>query len=69
MNDLQVLTPERLNQLIQQTQTTLDELKQEVERRESYAKEHQVMNLESHMKSAELSLTSIRNFIQYLKSH
>ena len=69
MNDLQILTPERLYQLIEQTQLTLVELKQEVERREAQAQEHEIMNLESHMKSAELSLTSIQNFIQYLKTH
>ena len=35
-------------------------------RRESVQKEHQIMDLDNHMKSAELSLTSIRNFIHYL---
>ena len=69
MNDLQILTRERLYQLIEQTQLTLVELKQEVERRESQAQEHEIMNLESHMKSAELSLTSIQNFLKYLKTN
>ncbi|MDA7747253.1 hypothetical protein N8878_07990, partial [Psychromonas sp.] len=63
MTNLKVLTSERLNQLISQTQIALNELKEEVERREQAKQEHQIENLESHMKSAELSLTSIRNFI------
>lgn len=66
MSDLQVLTTERLNKLIEETQQTLNELKNEVERREQQKKEHAIMDLDNHMKSAELSLTTIRNFIKYL---
>ena len=69
MDNLKTLTSERLNQLIVQTQSALDELQEEVSRRESNDQEHQIENLESHMMSAELSLTSIRNFINYLKAH
>lgn len=66
MSDLQVLTNERLSNLIKETQATLDELKDEVERRENAQQEHEIMNLENHMKSAELNLASIRNFLQFL---
>ena len=68
MNDLQikVLTNARLNKLIEETQETLNELKDEVGRREQVQQEHEIMHLDNHMKSAELSLTTIRNFINYL---
>ena len=66
MNNLNVLTNERLSKLINETQETLDELKKEVERRYQVQQEHEILDLENHMKSAELSLTSIRNFIKYL---
>ena len=68
MSDLQikVLTNERLNKLIEETQETLNELKEEVGRRQQVQQEHEIMHLDNHMKSAELSLTTIRNFISYL---
>jgi len=68
MSNFQILTNERLNNLIDETQETLRELKDEVLRREKVQQEYEVMDLDTHMKSAELSLTSIRNFISYLKS-
>ncbi len=66
MSNLQVLTTERLHKLIDETQQTLQELKKEVTRREQAKQEHEVMNLDSHMKSAELNITGIKNFIAYL---
>ena len=68
MSDLQikVLTNERLNKLIEETQETLNKLKEEVGRRQQVQQEHEIMHLDNHMKSAELSLTTIRNFISYL---
>ena len=68
MNDLQVkvLTNDRLNKLIEETQETLNELKEEVGRRERVQQEHEIKDLDNHMKSAELSLTTIRNFMNYL---
>lgn len=66
MSNLQILSTERLNKLIIETQNTLDELKHEVERREARSQEHEIAHLDSHMKSAELSLTTIKNFIAYL---
>ena len=67
MSNLQVLTNERLNKLINETQETLYELKGEVERRENVEQEHEIMDLDNHFKSAELSLATIRNFLNYLK--
>jgi hypothetical protein len=66
MNTIQTLTNDRLQKLIDETQNTLNELKQEVTRRNALEQEHQIMDLENHMKSAELSLTTIKNFIDFL---
>ena len=66
MSDLQVLTNDRLHNLINETQEALNELKQEVVRREQVQQEHEVMDLDRHMQSAELSLTGIRNFLSFL---
>lgn len=66
MSDLQILTKERLDNLINDTQVTLNELKDEVKRRETIKKETAISDLDNHMKSAELSLMSIKNFIGYL---
>ncbi len=66
MSNFQGLTTERLNKLINETQQTLDELRHEVGRREQVQKQNEILDLDSHMKSAELSLTTIRNFINYL---
>jgi len=66
MENLNVLTNDRLSKLIDETQESLEQLKAEVERRKQLQQEHEILDLENHMKSAELSLTSIRNFIKYL---
>ena len=66
MSDLQILTTQRLEKLIDETQLTLNELKDEVQRRNTLKKETAISELDNHMKSAELSLMSIKNFIGYL---
>lgn len=66
MSDLQILTTKRLNKLIDDTQLTLKDLKEEVTRREMLQQEHEIMDLDRHMENAELNLTSIKNFITYL---
>ncbi|MDB4837099.1 hypothetical protein OAH87_01340 [Marinomonas sp.] len=66
MENIQVLTTERLNKLINETQQTLQELKEEVIRREQLKQEHEIMDLDRHMTSAEFNLTSIKNFLSYL---
>lgn len=66
MENLEVLTTERLRTLINDTETTLGGLKVELERRESLKQEHAVANLENHLQSAELSLKTIREFLAFL---
>ncbi len=66
MSDIQMMTTQRLRALIAETETALSELKVELERREKVAQEHEIERLEDHMKNAELSLQSIKNFINYL---
>lgn len=69
MENLKILSKEKLVLLMEQTQVALDELKNELDRRESNIQEREISNLDNHMKSAELSLSSIKNFIDYLRSH
>ena len=64
--DLRVLTTDNLRELVAQTRTTLSELEEELERRDELRQHHEIANLDTHMRSAELSLTTIRNFIAYL---
>lgn len=64
--NLKVITTENLRVLIGETQETLDDLKAELERREEMAQHHEIANLENHMKSAQLSLKTIRDFLAYL---
>lgn len=66
MSDLQILSTERLNKLINDTQLTLQELKKEVIRREHLQQAHEIKDLDHHMTSAEFNLNSIKNFIAYL---
>lgn len=66
MNNLNILTTDRLRRLIRETEETLIELKTELERREQLNQDHEIEHLERHMKNAELSLTTIRNFLDFL---
>jgi|GEM_PF-2361962 len=66
MDNFQVLTTERLRALIHETDITLGELTEELERREAAKQEHAIENLEQHMESAELSLKKIRDFLAFL---
>lgn len=66
MNDFHVLTTDRLQKLVLDTEETLAELKLEIERRETLSQNQEIAHLENHMKSAELSLTTIRGFIAFL---
>lgn len=65
-SNLTGLTNKRLNKLVRETQETLEELKQEVTRREMEQKNHEIDELESHMEHAELSLKTIRVFVSML---
>lgn len=66
MNNLNILTTDRLRKLIRETEETLIELKTELERREQLNQDQEIEHLERHMKNAELSLTTIRNFLDFL---
>lgn len=66
MNNLNILTTDRLRKLIRETEETLIELKTELERREQLNQDQEIEHLERHMKNAELSLTTIRNFLNFL---
>ena len=68
MKNIQTLTTERLRTLVTETESTLISLKEELDRREELAQEHEVANLEHHMQSAELSLRSIRDFLAFLSN-
>ncbi|MEB8433204.1 hypothetical protein OO007_13275 [Cocleimonas sp. KMM 6892] len=66
MENIHILTNDRLRALVVETEKTLDELKLELDRREQVQQEHEVAHLENHMKSAELSLKTIRDFLSFL---
>ncbi|WP_133470138.1 hypothetical protein [Paraglaciecola marina] len=66
MANVNVLTTERLKALIADTEGTLKQLTIELERRELLKQENAIENLEEHMKDAELSLDTIREFLAYL---
>ncbi len=66
MSKLDKLSNKRLAKLIAETQQSLNELKQEVERREKQQQEYELAELDHHMENAELSLATIRDFINYL---
>ncbi len=65
-SQLKSITNENLRALIGETESTLSDLRAELERREEQAQEREIANLDNHMKSAELSLKTIRDFIAYL---
>lgn len=66
MNELKTLTNENLRALIAQTEKTLTELRTELEKRDVLAQEREILNLDQHMKDAELNLRSIQDFLRYL---
>ncbi|MGQ7847609.1 hypothetical protein ACUNV4_24165 [Granulosicoccus sp. 3-233] len=66
MNELKTLSNDNLHALINQTEDTLAELRGELELRDARAQERELDNLEHHMKSAELNLKSIQDFLRYL---
>lgn len=66
MNNFKTLSTKRLRALVTETESTLTELKSELDRREEIQQEHEVENLEQHMKNAELSLKGIRDFLAFL---
>ncbi|QDS90052.1 hypothetical protein EC9_42560 [Rosistilla ulvae] len=66
MSDLPRMSIKSLRNLIAETETTLHELNTELQRREEAAQDSEIEHLEDHMKHAELSLQSIRDFFVIL---
>ncbi|WP_340677190.1 hypothetical protein [Paraglaciecola sp.] len=66
MTNVNVLSTERLRALITDTEGTLKQLTVELERRDFLKQENGIALLEEHMKDAELSLDTIRQFLAYL---
>ncbi len=66
MPQLKVITTANLRSLIEETEESLGELKDEFERRQETEQHREIDNLETHLKNAELSLKTIRDFIAYL---
>lgn len=64
--NLTTVTTESLHGLIKETEDTLQELKQELQRREEMAQHRELENIDSHIRSAELSIKSLRDFVAYL---
>ncbi|MEL6998377.1 MAG: hypothetical protein AAFP68_08945 [Pseudomonadota bacterium] len=60
--DLKDVRTENLRKLVDETEATLAELHTELDRREEAEQHREIDRLDQHMKSAELSLTSIRDF-------
>lgn len=63
---LKVLPKEKLAALIGETESTLNDLKAEMERRDDVNRGHEIDKLDEHLKNAELSLQTIRDFVRYL---
>nr|WP_325252846.1 hypothetical protein [Amylibacter sp.] len=66
MKNIKLISTENLSKLVAETEATLEELKDEVERRVESQQHDDVSHLEHHFKSAELSLQSIKDFMTYL---
>lgn len=64
---LKHMSMDGLKKLVQDTEETLVDIKEEIARRESASQEREIENLDVHMKNAELSLETIRNFFRYLR--
>tara|TARA_R110002072_G_scaffold1013_7_gene8403 strand:- start:538 stop:762 length:225 start_codon:yes stop_codon:yes gene_type:complete len=66
MSGFQHYSTQTIRNLIEDTESTLEQLKAEMQRREEAEQEIQIEDLENHMKSAEFSLRSIREFLAFL---
>ncbi|MFG0264830.1 MAG: hypothetical protein ACF8AM_06705 [Rhodopirellula sp. JB055] len=66
MTDFQNYSTHTIRNLIEDTETTLGQLKAELQRREEAKQKLEIKNLETHLKSAEFSLRSIREFFALL---
>lgn len=60
--NLKEIRTEKLRKLVDETEAALADLHAELDRREEADQHREIDRLDEHMKSAELSLTSIRDF-------
>lgn len=67
MTELTTMSMDGLKQLVADTEDTLAEIKEEIERRENKVQAREIDNLDVHFKNAELNLQTIRNFFAYLR--
>ncbi len=68
MSDYSTLPAEKLKRLMEETEQSLIELRQEMDRRAEAAQGKEIDRLDEHMRSAELSLTVIKDFFRYLSN-
>ena len=70
MDDIESLSRKKLKKLIKDTQETLHELTDELERRELANQNKEIDNLDNHIESVELNLSRIKElFTTLLKEH
>jgi len=70
MDDIENLSRKKLKKLIKDTQETLHELTDELERRELANQNKEIDNLDNHIESVELNLSRIKElFTTLLKEH
>lgn len=66
MSDLKIMSKDKLNALIGETEDTLAELKAEMDRRDEADQQREIENLDEHLRNAELSLRTIKDFFRFL---
>lgn len=64
---LKAMSTENLKKLVGETEETLAEIKEEITRREQAQQHREIDNIDVHMRNAELSLETIRNFFRFLR--
>ena len=70
MDNIENLSRKKLKKLIKDTQETLHELTDELERRELANQNKEIDNLDNHIESVELNLSRIKElFTTLLKEH
>ncbi|MEO1687185.1 MAG: hypothetical protein AAFU61_04695 [Pseudomonadota bacterium] len=66
MTDPRIISRDKLQSLIDETESSLAELKEEMERREDADQHREIDRLEEHLASAENGLRSVRDFFRML---
>jgi hypothetical protein len=66
MSTFSAMTSEKLHQLVDDTEATLKELRSELIKRDHEAQSRELEHLDKHMRSAELSLQTIKDFMKHV---